>query len=340
MSTKKILSFSLVGLGLVLVLFNLPLKKHKNIQKSVLKEEIIEVSAATEIETLPYTAAEVAEEVVSLAKAVAEPLQSISDDAALPKDVDRMAALFQPYPPTLPIVKTVSYSGRVDWLTGRAAYLGDYASHYQTSKHFISRSLHGMGNYLSDVVSTGDRFNVYCPDKEIEFHLVLDLSRLKIWLYYFDKDDNIRQLLKSYYVCAGRLDSSRISGCLTPTGTFLIGNDVAVNQPGGVGNFKNETREVITVFGVRWIPLAREIANCTGSSKGLGLHGVPWKRSSETHELQECRECIGNYESSGCIRLLSEDIEEIYSVIVAKPTYIHIVRDFTEAQLPGKDLDL
>ena len=260
---------------------------------------------------------------------------SHSDDSKLPKDVDLMTQLFQPYPPLLPIVKTVDYKSRVDWLIGRAAYLGDYASHFKTSKHFISRSLHGMGQYLSDAVSKGDRFNVLDPDKKIEFHLVLDLSRLKMWAYYYDVDTDKRGLLKSYHVCAGRLDPTTASGSLTPFGTFMLGNEIAVYNDDSPGTRFGEQIKMISVFGKRWIPLSREVAGCTAGCKGLGIHGTPWLTNEQTGELYEDRSCIGQYLSSGCVRLLSEDIEEIFSVIVSRPSYMHVVKDFVDANLPG-----
>lgn len=343
MSKSKIIAFTLLGLALLLIVFNLPLKKGSTsrttfISDSYPAEKAKEEELLLEMPVLEDTIIPLAEEQhKEMSPSFSEnlSLKPISDDKDLPAEVDLMAQLFQPYPPILPIVETLSYSGKVDWLTGRTAYLGDYATHYQTSKHFISRSLHGFGNYLSDRVSKGDRFNVFRKDKEIEFHLVLDISRLKLWLYCYDKTDDSRFLLKAYPVCAGRLDKNRRSGSLTPLGTFSIGKEISVNELGVMGSYKNELRELITVFGVRWIPFGREVANCTGSSKGLGLHGVPWKKNPETQEIFENRECIGHYESGGCIRLLTEDIEEIYAVIASKPSFIHVVRDFCEASLPG-----
>lgn len=44
---------------------------------------------------------------------------------------------------------------------------------------------------------------------------------------------------------------------------------------------------------------------------------------------------MGQYQSDGCIRMLSEDIAELFSVIVSRPSYLHIVRDFSQAQLPA-----
>lgn len=266
------------------------------------------------------------------------PILSLSTDSQLPCDVDRVNELFQPYSTTLPFIETVVFVSRVDWVCGRPAYLGDYAAHYQTSKHFIARSLRGTGNYLSDVVSKSEKFNVYRKDHPIEFHLVLDLSRLKLWLYCHDCKDDSKILLKTYPVCAGKLDMSRRSGCLTPIGTFLMGGEFAVYQEGAKGNFKNEPCEMISVYGKRWIPIGREIAGCSSSCKGLGLHGVPWKRLTDSLPAQEQRSCIGHYETEGSVRLLTEDIEEIYAIIASKPAYLHSVKDFIEAKIPGKEL--
>ncbi len=251
------------------------------------------------------------------------PILSSSSDAELPEEVDRMNELFKSRSSSLPFIESLAYAARVDWLSGRPAYLGDYSAHYQTSKHFISRSIRGAGNYLSDVVSKGQKFNVYRKDYPIEFHLIVDLSRLKLWLYCHDKVLAATTLLKTYRICAGKLDGSRPSGSLTPTGHYAIGKELAVYQPGDRGSFKNDACEMITIYGKRWIPFG----------KGLGLHGVPWKRTGEA--LQEQSACIGHYETEGSIRLLTEDIEEIYAVIASKPASLQIVKDFSEAQLPS-----
>lgn len=332
MSKGKILGICAVVLLFVVILINWPANTSQS--KIAFPEEVALDAEPVEefaVEECPLP-------IEPVQQLESKTLIPLSDDSLLPPDVDRMAQLFTPYPPVLPIVETISYSGRVPWVSGRPAYLGDYASHYQTSKHFISRSLHGMGNYLSDIVSKGDRFNVLRIDKEIEFHLVLDLARLKMWLFSFDKSENQRVLLKSYPVCAGRLDSHRVSGSLTPLGTFSLGSEIAVYKPGTLGTYKNELKEMITIFGNRWIPIDREIVNCTGSCKGLGIHGVPWRYNSQDGELSENRECIGTYESNGCIRMYTEDIEELFALIVSRPSFIHIVRDFSEAKLSGEEV--
>lgn len=264
-------------------------------------------------------------------------IRSTSLDRDLPKEVDIIAQLFTTHPPILPIVQTVSYVSRVPWLTSRPAYLGDWATHYETSKHFISRSIVGAGVYLNEKVSRGDRFNVFRKDKVIEFHMVVDLSRTKLWLYYFDKDENKRELLKSYSVCVGKLSQEKRSGSLTPTGVFEVGKEVAIYEEGNMGLYMNEMCEMVTVFGKRWIPLSREISDCSGPCKGLGIHGVPWTKDSVTGALIEKRECVGGYSSLGCIRLLTEDIQEIFSIITSKRSYVHIVKDFQDAHLPGEE---
>ncbi len=331
MTKSKIFALAALGLLLIITVFNWPSNKATPEVKMVDSVTLIEQEAEVEIVLL--------EEVEPAAPIELSPLTPTSDDSLLPRDVDLMAQLFNPYPPLLPIVETISYSGRVAWLTGRAAYLGDYAAHHKTSKHFISRSLHGMGNYISDVVSNGNKFNVLKTDKNIEFHLLVDLSRLKMWVYYYDKDEDQRVLLKSYPVCAGRLDSNCRSGSLTPFGTFSLGSEIAVYKPGSLGTFKNEVKEMISIFGVRWIPFDREVAHCTAACKGIGIHGIPWHRDAEG-EYTEYRGCIGNYESNGCIRMHTEDVEELFSVIVSRPSLIHVVPDFSEAKLPGKEISL
>ncbi len=265
-----------------------------------------------------------------------KPIPSLSSDSELPKEVNRMALLFQPYPPQLPIVETLSFSSKVPWVTGRPAYLGDYAAYFETSKHFISRSLKGEGNYQCDTVSKGDRFNVLRKDKEIEFHLVLDLSRLKIWTYYYDVNDNSRVLLKSYPVSVGKLDPSSSSGSLTPTGVYKLGREIAVYKPGVMGLWRGETHELVTIFGMRWIPFDREIANCTGPCKGLGIHGVPWEVGQDGRYTERTDQIL-TYNSEGCVRMLDADIKELFAVIVSRSTYIHVVQDFQQAQLPGQE---
>lgn len=253
------------------------------------------------------------------------PLKStpIQDDAG-DLHVDRIAELFNPGKPQLPIVETLTYHSKVAWLQGRPAWLADYASHYNTSRHFIARSLNKKADYLTQKINEGDRFTVLRGDKDLKFYLLLDISRCKLWFYYLDGNEKV--LLKTYRVGLGRLDSNSISGSLTPVGKYTLGSKVAVFAPGMTGTYQNSPTEMVRVFGTRWIPFDKEVGECSAPSKGLGLHGLPWVENAEK-KLVEDRNCISKYESDGCIRLAKEDIEEIFAIVITKPTTVEIVRN-------------
>lgn len=267
-------------------------------------------------------------------KAVSDPVPAAK--AAAPKqapealpEANRIAELFNREGAKLPIVETIVYSSRVSWLQGRPAWLADYARHYRTSRHFIARSLNGKPDYLKQEVMEGDRFNILKPDKKIQFYLLVDLSRCKMLFYYDDLDAQERVLLKTYQVGIGRVDGSRASGFRTPLGKYSLGNKVATYQAGSMGHYHGETIEMISVFGTRWIPFDKEISGCTAPAKGLGLHGVPWVHSASGERTQDFSS-LGKYQSDGCIRLASQDIEELYAIIISRPSIIEIVKDFYE----------
>lgn len=246
---------------------------------------------------------------------------------------NRIEELFSTRGTKLPIVETVTYSSRADWQKGRPAWLSDYARHYQTSRHFIARSLNGSNDYFKQEVREGDRFNVLRNDKHIQFYLVVDLSRSKMLFYYDDLDAKQRTLLKTYPVGIGRVDSSKESGYLTPKGIYTAGNKIAIYKPKMIGFYNGEQVEMITIFGTRWIPFEKEVRGCTAPAKGLGIHGVPWHPNSNGELVQDASS-LGKYESDGCIRLATDDMEELFAIVITKPTVIEIVRDFSEARYP------
>ncbi|MBS0627223.1 MAG: L,D-transpeptidase [Verrucomicrobia bacterium] len=252
--------------------------------------------------------------------------------------IDRVFQLFTTGPSKLPIVETIEYSSSTSWLKGRPAWLSDYAAYYGTSRHFIARSLNNSLDYFSQKIAAGDRFNVFKKDKKIEFHLALDISRLQLAFYYLDLDTHERVLLKVYPVGLGRLDQTKPSGIATPLGTYQLGEKVAVYKPGVMGFFHDKKTEMIQVFGSRWIPLGEEIKDCSEPSRGYGIHGAPWSVDSSTGHLVENTACIGKYESDGSIRLLAKDIEELYAIVITKPTFIHISKDFHDITLPGVEV--
>lgn len=254
-------------------------------------------------------------------------------------DANRIDELFNKVEPKLPIVQTITYKSRVAWQKGRPAWLSDYAAHYSTSRHFIARSLNGKPDYFKQDIAEGDRFNVLHPDKKISFYLVIDTSRSKMWFYYFDQDANERVLLKTYPVGLGRIDSSKPSGMLTPLGKYSLGNKIAIYKPKVMGFHNGAKTEMIRIFGTRWIPFDKEIGECTASATGFGIHGVPWVPNAKGETVENI-DSLGKYESDGCVRLATKDMEELFAVIITRPTTIELVKDFFDANLPGTEAKL
>lgn len=246
-------------------------------------------------------------------------------------EVDRIEEFFNQNDLKFPIVETITYKSRVPWQKGRPAWLSDYASHYKTSRHFIARSLNGSPDYFRQELKEGNSFNVLKMDKDFEFYLVVDTSSCKLRFYYVDNEEHSKVLIKSYTVTLGRIDSSKVSGLLTPLGCFTLGNRTAVFKPGAKGMYHGKQVEMITVFGTRWIPFEKEVGNCSEPAKGFGIHGTPWDRDSTGKLIDKSSE-VGKYDSDGCLRLSTHDIEELYAIIITRPTTIEIVRNFDDAQ--------
>ena len=263
----------------------------------------------------------------------APPVSLSEVDRSLP-EADRIEELFKK-PSSLKFIETITYKSRVPWQKGRPAWLSDYASHYETSRHFIARSLNGKPDYFKQDVAERDKFNVFKKDVKLSFHLVIDTSLCKMWLYALDQTHNERVLLKTYTVSLGRPDSGKASGLLTPLGRYSLGSRIAIYKPKVMGYYNGKKIEMIRVFGSRWIPFDKEIAQATAPAKGFGLHGVPWAEK-KGGELVQDKSSLGKYESDGCIRLGSEDMEEIFAIVITKPTEIEIVRHFQEASFQPK----
>lgn len=250
--------------------------------------------------------------------------------------VDHTDLLFKKNSP-LPIVETIKYKSRVSWKSGRSAWPVDYAYHYNTPLDFIARGINGRKEYAIKNVTDGVEFNVLRQDKPFSFHLVLDLSRCMMWLYYVDPKAEEHGLLKTYKVGLGKKDSSHASGSLTPLGTFSLGKRVAVFKPKMMGLHHMKQVELMQVFGTRWIPFERALSNCTEPAKGYGIHGAPWVFDEKSQKLREDASSIGGYESDGCIRMQKDDVEELYSIISTREGAIEIVEDFSMAKVPYKE---
>lgn len=285
------------------------------------------------VEKRPHVVVAEAPRVQPVAAQVTPPSAPVTIKEEFP-NIDRIFQLFTTGPTRLPIVETVTYSTNVPWLKGRPAWIADYASHYNTSRHFIARSLNGKPDYFTQKVSSGSRFNVFRKDKNINFYLLIDISRCKMGFYYVDLDSNERVLLKTYTVGLGRIQEQSASGILTPLGKFSLGSKIGIYKPGTMGYFQDQKTEMIQVFGTRWIPFDQEFEGATAPAKGFGIHGAPWTMQ-KTGTLTERTDVVGKYESDGCIRLFQDDMEELFSIVITKPTYVVIVKDFREAKLPG-----
>lgn len=254
-----------------------------------------------------------------------------------PPEVNRINEFFNRVDPKFPFVETIVYKSRVPWQKGRPAWLSDYATYYATSRHFIARSLNGKVDYFKQDVAEGDKFNVLRKDKNIEFYLLIDASRCKMWFYVYDTDTKERTLVKTYQVGLGRIDANKPSGLLTPLGKYSLGNKIAIYKPKMLGTYNNQKVEMIRIFGSRWIPFEKEFAGATAPAKGFGIHGVPWV-ANEKGELVQDKTSLGKYESDGCVRLATEDVEELFAIIITKPAYVELVKDYFDAKLPGKEV--
>lgn len=291
-----------------------------------LDQQIQEITPASNAAPVPR------EESLAL---VEQPVEQPKAPIELP-EADRIEEFFNKEEPRLPIVETITYKSHVPWLKGRPAWISDYATHYGTSRHFIARSLNGKADYWKQDVKDGNRFNVFKKDKNFQFHLVVDTSRCKMWFYYVDLDDKQKVLLKTYTVGIGRVEPAKASGLLTPLGKYKLGSKFITYKPKMMGTFQGKKTEMITVFGTRWIPFEKEIGECTAPAKGFGIHGTPWIPGAGG-QLADNTDSIGKYESDGCIRVATPDMEELFAIIITKPTIVEIVRDFSEATMADSE---
>lgn len=295
------------------------------------REEIVAVPTPA---SAPIAAEKPVEKPAATPVVIAPPVVKSGEN---PPEINRIQEFFNKTEPKFPFVETIVYKSRVAWQKGRPAWLSDYASYYSTSRHFIARSLNGKVDYFKQDVADGDRFNVLKRDKNLEFYLVIDASRCKLWFYVLDLDTKQRTLVKTYNVGLGRLDPSKPSGMLTPLGKFTLGSKIAIYKPKMQGTYNGQKVEMIKIFGSRWIPFEKELAGATAPAKGFGIHGVPWV-ANEKGELVQDRASIGKYESDGCIRLATEDVEELFAIIITKPTTVELVKDYFDAKIPGTEV--
>ncbi len=341
MSFPRLFLFSSVGLFAVIALIGWGKKDKEKSYMPVSTQTVQEIEFESQ---KPEVVAQVTPKKMSKAAAKKAKKEKISKQELIASNssenlpyANYIDSFFDPAAIKLPIVETVTYSRRVPWLKGKFAWVSDYATHYKTSKHFIARSLNQKQDYFTQDVKEKDRFNVLRTDKNFHFYLLIDISRCKTWFYYVDEDDNQRTLIKTYDVGLGRSDERKASGSLTPIGKYQLGEKIAVYRPGVTGFFNNEKTEMVSVFGTRWIPFGEELEGCSSPAKGFGLHGTPLVLNKATGLLEEDLSGIGRFESDGCIRFKQEEMEELFAIIVSRPTIVELVKDFYEAKLPGEE---
>lgn len=294
------------------------------------KGELIEVSLDTSVKAaLPEK--NVVKVIPKENSAVKREETESSSQSTIPV-VDNIEALFSTKSTKFPFIETIVYKSRVGWLKGRPAWISDYASYYETSRHFIARSINGKPDYFKQEVAEGGKFNVFKKDYPVSFHLVVDATQCKLLLFVKDGVLSKNTLLKTYNVTLGRKDSSKPSGLLTPLGKYSLGSRIAIYKPSVMGHHKGEKIEMIQVYGTRWIPFDKELSDCTAPAKGFGLHGVPWVKDKKGELTQETAS-LGKYESDGCIRMSSEDIEELFAIVITKPASIEIVKDYKTSEM-------
>lgn len=133
-----------------------------------------------------------------------------------------------------------------------------------------------------------------------DFRIVIERSTCRLFL--LDSDG----IFKRYYCGLGR------EGHETTLGSYKIGNkqkDPTWYKPGGgpipPGDPSNE-------LGTRWMPL---VPLQEGLPQDLGIHGTI------------APDTIGQFSSSGCARMLPDEVEELYDLVV-RSTPVDIVEDF------------
>ncbi|MBI3999446.1 MAG: L,D-transpeptidase family protein [Candidatus Omnitrophica bacterium] len=150
--------------------------------------------------------------------------------------------------------------------------------HKIAKKHTTTIELIKKSNHLSsDTIQSGMKLKI----SKAVYSITIDKSENKLILY------SDKELLKTYRVATGR------EGHRTPIGSFTVVNKLtnptwykagAVVPPGSPDN----------ILGTRWLGFSLE---------SYGIHGTTLP------------ETIGTDASEGCVRMLNQDVEELYAVI-------------------------
>jgi len=144
-------------------------------------------------------------------------------------------------------------------------------------KHNTTVELIMKANGLADTnIKAGTELKV----QNSNFSVLVDKSKKTLTL----KSDD--EVIKIYPIATGTNDS-------TPTGVFRGVNKI-VNPPWYTPEGIIPPESPKNILGTRWYGL---------SEKGYGIHGTTEPES------------IGTSSTQGCVRMLNEDIEELYSIL-------------------------
>ncbi|MFW5653301.1 MAG: L,D-transpeptidase family protein, partial [Planctomycetota bacterium] len=140
------------------------------------------------------------------------------------------------------------------------------------------------------------------------FHAFIDKSQYRLDLYLGEPDRQGRRMyIRSFNVGLGEFDS-------TPTGAFVVRDDSRLVNPPWTNPRTGEhfdADDPMNPIGERWIGLMG-VDEETRDLDGYGIHGTI------DHDS------IGEQRSMGCVRLLPEDVNLIYEVMMEEKSTVFI----------------
>jgi lipoprotein-anchoring transpeptidase ErfK/SrfK len=168
---------------------------------------------------------------------------------------------------------------------------GDYLQKISKKYNTTVELLKTMNGMESDTIRLGDRLLVFNGD----FTIRVSKNRNELDLLYGEK------LFKRYSVGTGKFGK-------TPAVEFTI-IDKIIEPPWTrpSDNRQIEYGDPENVLGSRWMAIK---SSDHPELTGFGIHGT-WERNS-----------IGQQSSAGCIRMLNEDVEELFDLVPRKTSVI------------------
>ncbi len=140
------------------------------------------------------------------------------------------------------------------------------------------------------------------------FHVIVNKGAYRLDLFSGSPGEPESWIyIRSYTVGLGKGDS-------TPSGSYVVKQDSKLTNPYWVNPRTGERFQAddpMNPIGERWVGI-KGVGESAGNV-GYGLHGTIDPSS------------IGNQESMGCVRLLPDDIEQVYEFLVEQVSIVQIV---------------